>query len=116
MQSQYLVTGIMIYRRLSPTLRRGVPSKSLLRPLPLPEGVADALAFIPMLLLVELPKSSQKRMVSSAEAEQSVEPSGDFTRWRTREVWPRNSRILVIGTGYRVYDHDIIDSRREINR
>jgi hypothetical protein len=36
---------------------------------------------------------SQKRMVSSAEAEQRVEPSGDLARCSTRDVCPRNSRI-----------------------
>ena len=46
-----------------------------------------------------VPRMSQKRMVSSAEALHTVVPHGDLARCSTRDVWPRNSLIFVI-VGY----------------
>ena len=43
-----------------------------------------------------LPKSFQKRSVSSAPAETTVVPSGEAAIWSTRCVWPVSSAVLVI--------------------
>mmetsp|Transcript_9753 Transcript_9753/g.31271 ORF Transcript_9753/g.31271 Transcript_9753/m.31271 type:complete len:319 (-) Transcript_9753:869-1825(-) len=44
----------------------------------------------------EEPKMLQKRRVSSAAAETTVSPSGDWARWRTRAVCPVSSQSLVM--------------------